>query len=77
MIKTVAVRILKPYNRNSEHVQYKSKSDTSKNGSFWNQLKIIQKITRATNIPGRHGIKELWVLRTYLGKYQSESTEHN
>jgi len=44
VIKKVAERILKPYNRNLEHVEYKSKSDTIKNGSIWNHLKIVQKL---------------------------------
>jgi hypothetical protein len=72
VIKKVAERILKPYNRNSEHVEYKSKE--------WKLLEPSQnhsEITRTTNIPGKHGIKELWALRRYFGKYQRENTEHN
>ena len=36
-------KILRPYNRNTVHVESK-KHDTSNNGGNWNHLKIIQTV---------------------------------
>ena len=36
--------ILRPYNRNTAHVECTNKSDTSNNRGNWNHFKIIQKV---------------------------------
>ena len=46
MVKKEAEKIIKyrNRNRNTAHVEYKNKNDTSNNGVYWNHLRIIQKI---------------------------------
>ena len=36
--------IVRPYNRNTEYVECKNKSDTSNNRGDWDYFKVIQKI---------------------------------
>ena len=49
-------KIKRPYNRNTAHVEFKNKSDTSNNRGDWNYFKVIQKIleqhTRKTRSQG-------------------------
>ena len=70
-------KIRRSYNRNTEHVEYKSISDTSNNRGDWNHLKLFRKYL--SNIPARHGIKELQKT-AILGTahiLRSSSTKHS
>jgi hypothetical protein len=59
VIKKEAFKIQRPHNRNSSHVEYESKSDTSKNRGDCNHLKSFRQYL--SNILGKHEIKELQI----------------
>jgi len=40
----IIIIILRPYNRNTAHVECKNKGDTSNNRGDWDYFKVIQKI---------------------------------
>ena len=75
-------KILRPYNRNTAHVECKNKGDTGNNRGDWDYFKVIQKIrerhtTRKTLSQGtteNSHIGHCTHTHTHFGKYCCKST---